>query len=61
MGISGREYSKDYVKDEEIAKQAQKGIWQGEFQTPAQWRREKKGRGGGVKENPPKGARLPSF
>ena len=40
--FSCREYSKDYVDDEDKAKREHKGVWQGEFQEPAQWRRENK-------------------
>ena len=41
-GGNCRQYSKAYVADEEAAKMAHKGIWQGQFEIPAEWRRDKK-------------------
>ena len=32
-------YSKDYVDDENAARIARKGLWQGEFVPPWEWRR----------------------
>ena len=37
--IAYRYYSKDYVKEEEIAKEDKKGIWQGSFEEPFIWRK----------------------
>ena len=42
-----RQYSSDYAKDEEEAKSAHRGIWQGKFEIPADWRKENKGKKGG--------------
>ena len=44
MRINCREYSNAYVSDEEMAKKGHKGIWQGDFQVPAEWRKEKRER-----------------
>ena len=44
MHIARREYSTAYVIDEEAAKKGHKGMWQGEFQEPAAWRKEKRER-----------------
>jgi len=38
----GRQYGGDYVAAEEGAHAARRGIWAGEFEMPAQWRRERK-------------------
>ena len=35
-----RQYSKAYVPDEEAAHQARQGVWKGDFEVPADWRRE---------------------
>lgn len=37
-----RRYSKEYVPDEDAARQAHRGIWRGNFQPPWEWRRSKK-------------------
>ena len=37
--ISYRQYSNDYVPNEELAKASNKGIWSGQFVVPSQWRR----------------------
>ena len=37
--IAYRYYSKDYVKEEDIAKEDKKGIWQGSFEEPFIWRK----------------------
>ena len=34
-------YSKDYVDDENAARIARKGLWQGEFVPPWEWRRKR--------------------
>ena len=39
--IAYRYYSKDYVKDEETARNLKKGIWQGTFIEPYSWRKKK--------------------
>ena len=39
---AGRQYGGDYVAAEEGAHAARRGIWAGEFEMPAQWRRERK-------------------
>lgn len=44
VSIECREYSSAYVNDEERAKKEHKGIWQGDFQVPAEWRKEKRER-----------------
>jgi endonuclease YncB( thermonuclease family) len=38
-----RQYSRDYVADEEQARAARVGIWAGEVQPPWEWRRKPKG------------------
>ena len=37
-----RQYGKDYVAVEDAAHQAHKGIWQGKFEIPADWRKDQK-------------------
>ena len=37
-----RKYSKNYTEDEKIAKKNKKGIWQGDFQMPWEWRKNNK-------------------
>lgn len=37
--VAYRRYSKDYVTDEESASSAGIGIWAGQFETPADWRK----------------------
>lgn len=46
-----REYAKVYVEDENEAKRDHKGIWQGDFQKPADWRKENKAKGGSKSSN----------
>lgn len=41
--VAYRQYSKEYTQDEEEAKNAHRGIWQGKFEIPAEWRKENKG------------------
>lgn len=41
-----RAYSKRYVASEEAAQALGKGIWQGSFEAPAQWRRERRSSAG---------------
>eukprot|EP00241_Pyramimonas_parkeae_P006690 CAMPEP_0114260484 /NCGR_PEP_ID=MMETSP0058-20121206/20519_1 /TAXON_ID=36894 /ORGANISM="Pyramimonas parkeae, CCMP726" /LENGTH=319 /DNA_ID=CAMNT_0001375737 /DNA_START=156 /DNA_END=1112 /DNA_ORIENTATION=+ len=42
LAVAYREFSSDYVRDEENAKLSRKGIWSGNFQEPAAWRRAQK-------------------
>lgn len=37
-----RQYGKDYIALEEAAHQAHKGMWQGSFEMPADWRKDQK-------------------
>ena len=37
--LAYRRYSKDYVKEEEKARNARRGIWRGDFIKPWEWRR----------------------
>ena len=37
--IAYRRYSKDYVPDEEFAKEKKLGLWQGKFMSPEKWRK----------------------
>ena len=37
-----RQYGKDYIALEDAAHQAHKGIWQGTFEMPADWRKDQK-------------------
>jgi hypothetical protein len=46
-----REYSKQYVDLEEEAKREGRGIWVGEFDNPAEWRRQQRGGGSGSSSN----------
>lgn len=41
--VAYRQYSQEYVKDEDEAKSAHRGIWQGNFEIPADWRKDNKG------------------
>ena len=40
MAMAYRYYSKRYIKDEESAKSAKLGIWQGQFMEPREWRKQ---------------------
>ena len=40
--IAYRKYSKDYIDDENFAKENKLGIWEGNFLNPEQWRRRKR-------------------
>jgi endonuclease YncB( thermonuclease family) len=40
--VSYRRYSKDYVAAEDAAQAARRGIWDGEFELPWEWRRAKR-------------------
>lgn len=42
IALVGRHYGSEYVAAEEGAHAAGRGIWAGEFELPAQWRRERK-------------------
>lgn len=42
MAVAYTQYSKRYVADEQKAKAAKIGIWQGRFMEPGTWRRQKK-------------------
>lgn len=37
-----RQYSSDYVAAEDAARAAKQGIWAGDFDVPADWRKERK-------------------
>lgn len=37
-----RQYGKDYIALEDAAHQAHKGMWQGSFEMPADWRKDQK-------------------
>ena len=37
--VAYKRYSKDYVKDEEFAKENKLGLWQGSFMMPEKWRK----------------------
>lgn len=41
--VAYRQYSSDYVDQEEAAKKVKSGIWSSDFQMPWDWRRENKG------------------
>lgn len=43
--LAYRQYSSDYVADEDDARKARKGIWRGSFVPPWDWRREQRQRG----------------
>lgn len=49
--VAYREYSKQYVDLEEEAKREGRGIWVGEFDNPAEWRRQQRGGGSGSSSN----------
>lgn len=40
--VAYRQYSMEYVRDEDDAKKAQHGLWRGQFAMPWDWRREKR-------------------
>ena len=42
QAVAYRRYSKEYINDEETAKNNNVGIWQGEFDMPWEWRKKKK-------------------
>ena len=42
--VAYREFSREYVPDEEQAKAKRLGIWNGEFELPSTWRREERRR-----------------
>ncbi|MEW5312535.1 MAG: hypothetical protein WDW38_004164 [Sanguina aurantia] len=42
MAVAYRQYSNEYIPLEEAARAARKGIWQGSFQVPAEWRKQSK-------------------
>jgi len=37
--VAYRQYAKDYVGEESEAQSARRGLWQGEFVPPSEWRR----------------------
>lgn len=45
FAVSYRQYSKEYVGEEEVAKEARKGIWAGSFTMPSEWRKLSKSAG----------------
>mmetsp|Transcript_29004 Transcript_29004/g.78103 ORF Transcript_29004/g.78103 Transcript_29004/m.78103 type:complete len:318 (-) Transcript_29004:488-1441(-) len=45
LAVAYREYSKDYIPTEEAAQRAHKGIWDGTFQYPADWRKAERAKG----------------
>ena len=47
-----RQYSKQYVALEEQAHQAHKGVWQGDFQMPADWRKQQRAGSPAVAQQP---------
>lgn len=40
--VAYRQYGKDYIAVEDAAHQAHKGMWQGSFELPADWRKDQK-------------------
>ena len=44
--VAYRQFSRDYVKAEELAHTRRLGMWRGEFTLPSQWRRERATTGG---------------
>ena len=42
QAVAYRKYSKDYIDDEEIAKNKKIGIWSGQFDMPWEWRKKSK-------------------
>ena len=42
LALAYRQYSKDYVLAEKIARRAKKGLWQGHFIKPWDWRKGKR-------------------
>ena len=41
--LAYRQYSSDYVSDEEFAQSNKLGMWAKEFTTPSEWRKSNKG------------------
>ena len=37
--VAYKRYSKDYIKDEEFAKENKRGMWDGSFTMPEKWRK----------------------
>lgn len=52
MALAYRRYSTRYVADEEIARKASRGVWQGSFVEPWQWRKERWSRAGSSASSP---------
>ena len=46
--LAYQQYSKAYVKNEEHAKSGKRGVWQGSFQEPWQYRKDKRSKQGGA-------------
>jgi endonuclease YncB( thermonuclease family) len=44
--VAYSQYSRDYERDEAAARQARRGVWQGSFERPDQYRAERRGRRG---------------
>jgi endonuclease YncB( thermonuclease family) len=39
LAVAYKRYSKDYLRDEEYAKENKLGIWKGSFERPEKWRK----------------------
>ena len=39
LAVAYRRYSKEYIADEEFAKENKLGLWQGKFLYPEKWRK----------------------
>ncbi len=44
FAVAYRQYSKDYIPLEERAKAEQRGVWEGPFTPPNEWRKQQKGK-----------------
>lgn len=48
LAVAYRQYGKEYIPLEEQAKAQRKGVWEGPFTPPADWRKQQKAGGGGA-------------
>ena len=53
LALAYRRYSIDYVGQEKAARKAKRGLWQGEFVAPWQWRKGKRGASEKMTDAPP--------
>ena len=54
--LAYREFSGDYIDEEDVARTMKRGMWQGEFQSPWEWRKQQE-TWGLICKRPAKGTR----